>query len=142
VRDAMNRSSRMTGMPWSIRACVSATCIALLVSLGSAASMARQTDGRAPGDWLPNADVARASLRMGEGYVQEVDYDGPRVTIEGLTYGFAIDAHVELGGNDYGAPTMLEPGMGVEFVYRELEDGDRRILGLREMTGGRAPERH
>lgn len=121
---------------------ISLASILLLVLVASPGAAARQSDGPVTHDWLPQAEAYRGNLREGEGYVHEVNYDGPRVMIDGFTYGFAADAHVELGGNDYGAPTMLEPGMGVEFVYRELDDGRRQIVGLREMVGGRAPERH
>lgn len=66
------------------------------------------------------------AVRQGVGRVVDVDPDGPRVIIDGLVFAFAIDAEVRLLSG-FGAPTLLRPGMAVEYYYR---DGPRsRVAG-------------
>lgn len=57
----------------------------------------------------------------------------PTLTIDGLTYGFALDAKVELGGTRFGAPTLVHPNMKVEYHFTTQDDAHRTIVLLREL---------
>lgn len=55
-------------------------------------------------------------VRVGQGFVAAVDFDGPTVVIAGQVFGFRQDAEVRLQSG-FGAPTLLEAGMPVEFYF-------------------------
>jgi len=66
------------------------------------------------------------------GVIQELDPDSQALVIDGVRYGIAVDAQVEIGGS-YGAVTMLQPGMRVYFEYRRISSSERVITLLREL---------
>lgn len=77
------------------------------------------------------------SVETIEGEVQEIDYATLTAVISGVSYRFAVDAKVDIAGT-FGAPTMLTPGMNVVFTFNRFDDGERVIVELAELPGGRA----
>lgn len=75
------------------------------------------------------------------GIIEIVDYAGPTYIIDALRYGIAPDAVVQVGGS-YGAPTMLRPGMRVEFLVREAGVEERVIVAIREVDRAELTPRH
>lgn len=75
------------------------------------------------------------------GIIELVDYAGPTYIIDALRYGIAPDAVVQVGGS-YGAPTMLRPGMRVEFLVREVSAEERVIVAIREVDRAEVTPRH
>ena len=74
------------------------------------------------------------------GIVQALEMDVNDIIIEGHRYSVSLTAHVEIGGT-YGAYTMLEPGMRVEYHYYRYDDGRRVIFWLRELAPNEVLER-
>ena len=77
-------------------------------------------------------------LRIRSGVVGEVSREGPSITVDGLEYRFTPDADVRLRGG-FGAPTMLDPGMAIEFIH-EIDAaansaGSIRVLREVELSG-------
>lgn len=68
----------------------------------------------------------------GQGQIQTLDFANSSVLISGREYSVSASAEVEIAGS-YGAFTMLEPGMLVEFIFMHYEDGYREIVELREV---------
>ena len=58
----------------------------------------------------------------------------PALVIDGLIYQFALDAKVELGGTKFGAPSMVERNMKVEYTYTTQRDERRTIVLLRQLS--------
>lgn len=56
------------------------------------------------------------------GVVAEMDAAGPFVLVNGVRYGFVADAEVRLRAG-FGAPTLIQPGMVLEFYYAETLQG-------------------
>lgn len=73
-------------------------------------------------------------LRIRSGVIGEVSREGPSITVDGLEYRFTPDADVRLLGG-FGAPTLLDPGMAVEFIHEidAAANSARSIRVLREV---------
>ena len=68
----------------------------------------------------------------GEGEVQALDFGTYDMVINGTMYDVNPNVRVEIGGS-YGAFTMLEEGMLVEFTFLQFSDGRREINFMREV---------
>jgi hypothetical protein len=116
---------------------------ALVLLVGAAAALAAGADRvpNADGEYRPGGMEAFADWPMpvqgNLGRITEVDFDGPTVTIDGYVYGFAADADIDLMSG-FGAPTLLRPGMVVEFYYVEppRDDIAGRIIAIYEVPEG------
>ncbi|MCH2097575.1 MAG: hypothetical protein MK142_04215 [Pseudomonadales bacterium] len=74
------------------------------------------------------------------GRVEDVSYEGPRLLVNGLVYGFALEADVRLRAGA-GAPSLIAPGMMLEFYFTtaDAEPGTAgRILAAIEMDSALA----
>lgn len=82
-------------------------------------------------------DRSVTPLRLHVGVIGEVNRDGPVIFVDGLEFGFTADADVRLLGG-FGAPTLLEPGMAVEFIHEtdEAERAPGSVRLLREVEAG------
>ena len=69
----------------------------------------------------------------GQGQIQALNFSASKILISGREYDMSETADVEISGS-YGAFTMLEPGMLVEFTFMHYEDGAREIVQLREVS--------
>jgi hypothetical protein len=58
-----------------------------------------------------------------EGVVEFMDPVGPAIVIDGLEYGFGLQPDIRLLVGA-GAPTLLVPGMVLEFYFSETPDSD------------------
>jgi len=87
----------------------------------------------------PRPAFADERIETTEGQIHDLDFDDSMVLISGVTYYFAIDAKVEIGGT-YGAPTMLSKGMNVRFTFRRYDDGKREIVELAELPDDVKPQ--
>ncbi len=67
-----------------------------------------------------------------EGEIQSLDFGQSTLRIQGYEFLMDPSAEVEIGGT-YGAFTMLQEGMQVEYRYRRYSDGRRVIFELREL---------
>ena len=56
----------------------------------------------------------------------------PMLVIDGLGYAFALDAKVEVGGS-FGAPSMVQRNMKVEYTYTTQDAAHRTIVLLRQL---------
>ncbi len=69
----------------------------------------------------------------GEGEIQALDFGTYDTIINGTQYAVNPNVRVEIGGS-YGAFTMLEEGMLVEFTFLQFSDGRREINFVREVN--------
>ena len=67
-----------------------------------------------------------------QGQIHSLDFGSNSLNISGVSYTVAIDADVEVDGT-YGAYTMLQEGMRVEFVYRRFDEKSREITAISEL---------
>lgn len=67
-----------------------------------------------------------------QGKILKLDLANNTALIGGLLYRFAPDARVEIAGS-FGAFTMLQEGMKVEYVYRRYSDEDREVIAMRQL---------
>lgn len=67
----------------------------------------------------------------GAGEIHELDYSASTIVIGGDTYYVKPDAEVQINGT-FGAFTMLQKGMLVEFAFKTFSDGNRVIYIIRE----------
>ncbi|MEM7001112.1 MAG: hypothetical protein AAF529_10010 [Pseudomonadota bacterium] len=88
-----------------------------------------------------NADELQLTEGKGQGIIHAVDFAENRMIVQGVGYTVAPDFEVEIGGS-YGAFTMLEPGMRVDFVYHRYPNGDRQMISLRELGGSESVFEH
>ena len=68
-----------------------------------------------------------------EGEIAKLDFGQNTMVVGGYTYQVSETAQVQIGGS-YGAFTMLEKGMLIEFTYQRFDDGVRRIVGIRQVA--------
>lgn len=59
----------------------------------------------------------------GQGIVDRMDPAGPTVVIEGVEYGFSLTPDIRLR-TGAGAPTLLAPGMVLEYYFAETGGDD------------------
>lgn len=97
----------------------------LMLALNTAACVA--VAARAPVD-MSLFDAAEEDA----GFVEAVDFNGPRIRVNGTQYYFTADAYVEVRGVPT-VPTLLNAGANVylRFVTR---DGLRKIVYLRQVA--------
>ena len=69
----------------------------------------------------------------GAGEIQALDFGAFDTVINGTVYAVNPNVRVEIGGS-YGAFTMLEEGMLVEFTFLQFSDGRREINYMREVN--------
>ena len=69
----------------------------------------------------------------GQGEIQSLDFGAYRAFISGSEYGVSQNVKVEIGGT-YGAFTMLEEGMLIDFTYLKFKDGYREINFIQEVN--------
>lgn len=69
----------------------------------------------------------------GEGEIQALDFGAYDTIINGTMYTVNPNVRVEINGT-YGAFTMLEEGMLVEFTFLQYSDGRREINFMREVA--------
>ncbi|HEX7037541.1 MAG TPA: hypothetical protein VF210_17360 [Pseudomonadales bacterium] len=85
--------------------------------------------------WLLPLTAAAATagpMAEGAGVIQELDFAGSTMVIDGMSYEVAIDTRVEIGGS-YGAFTMLQPGMRVYYEFERHSPTLRIIRLIREL---------
>jgi hypothetical protein len=73
------------------------------------------------------------------GVIEFVDMSANELIVEGNRYSMSSSAEVEIGGS-YGAFTMLNSGMRIEFQYRRFDDGRREIFYVRELLSSESLE--
>lgn len=76
-----------------------------------------------------SASDLNAPLRTKVGVIQEIDLSDSTMIVEGMRYGVAFDVHVEINGT-YGAFSMLEPGMQIEYTYEVHSETERTIVEI------------
>jgi len=78
--------------------------------------------------------MALDPIRGITGVITAVDFDGPRVSIDGRVYSFSPAAQVSLISG-WGAPTQLKPGMAVRALYESstVESPTRVIHKVNEI---------
>lgn len=83
---------------------------------------------------LPLGAAAAAGGPVAEdaGVIQELDFAGNTMVIDGMSYRVAIDTRVEIGGS-YGAFTMLRPGMRVYYEFEQHSPTLRILRNVREL---------
>lgn len=75
-------------------------------------------------------------VHQGTGVIIDVDPDGPRILVDGRIFRFSIDAEVRLLSG-FGAPTLLRPGMELEFYFREdIAGAAGEIVAAAELPAG------
>ena len=89
--------------------------VALLVGIGSA-----------------SAREMNAPLGDDQGVIQGLDFATNRAVINGYRYEVSPTVRVEINGS-YGAFTLLEEGMKIEFSYLQFSDGTREVTEIRQV---------
>ena len=74
------------------------------------------------------------------GIIESIDFSNSEMVVEGNRYSVSWTVDVEIGGT-YGAFTMLNPGMRIEFVYLRHEAGQRVVMSVRELLPNETLER-
>lgn len=101
------------------------TRIALLlavVALAGAAEAARPA--------MPIDPLRYEAAEEDAGIVEAIDFDGPRIRVNGTTYFFEPGAYVELRGSP-GAPSLIQRGINVYLRYLSIA-GKYRVIYLRQ----------
>ena len=110
----------MTSGRWRARGALLLSCIAVLSMISAVAVAAGGAGSMSP-------------VTIARGVVDSVSGGNPPVLIiDGLTYGFAPDAKVELGGS-FGAPSLVQRNMKVEYTFTTQDDVHRTIVLLRQL---------
>ena len=92
-----------------------------------------------PGGLSAFADSALEVFET-RGRVEDISYEGPRLLVNGLVYGFTLEAEVRLRAGA-GAPSLITPGMVLElyFTTADAEPGTAgRIVAAIEMDSALA----
>ncbi len=77
-----------------------------------------------------------------QGEVESVDIPTNQFVVGGIRYDVALDADVEIGGN-YGAFTLLTPGMKVNLLVRRYLDTNRvEVVSVKELPAGVVPKQY
>ena len=69
-----------------------------------------------------------------EGEIHALNFARSTIVIQGGEYAVSPMVQVEIGGT-YGAFTMLQPGMMVEYLFHRYSDGRRVIFEIKEIRG-------
>lgn len=77
-------------------------------------------------------DAGQYPLAEKAGVIQELDFAGNAMVIDGMQYDVAVDVDVEIGGS-YGAFTMLQPDMRVRYEFLIISPESRRITLIQEL---------
>ncbi len=77
--------------------------------------------------------AANTPVGEAEGEIYDLDFGKNTMVVGGYTYQVSSMAKVQIGGS-YGAFTMLEKGMKIEFTYERFDDGARRIVEVRQVA--------
>lgn len=80
-------------------------------------------------------DAGQYPLAESAGVIQELDFGGNAMVIDGMSYHVATDVQVQIGGS-HGAFTMLQPDMRVYFEFLQISPRARRITVIRELPDG------
>jgi hypothetical protein len=80
-------------------------------------------------------DAGQYPLAESAGVIQELDFGGNAMVIDGMSYQVALDVTVEIGGS-HGAFTMLRPDMRVYFEFLQISPRSRRVTMIRELPDG------
>ena len=81
--------------------------------------------------------AAEPAEGQSEGEIHALDFGNSSLIIQGSEFFVEPNVEVEIAGT-YGAFTMLQSGMMVEFWYRRYDDGRRVIYEIREIMGREA----
>ncbi|MCZ6618314.1 MAG: hypothetical protein O7E57_09295, partial [Gammaproteobacteria bacterium] len=80
-----------------------------------------------------------AALVEGEGTIHAVELTSNTLVINGVRFHVAFDARVEIQDN-YGAFSMLQPGMKVAFEYRRHGPTNLEIFDIEQLSDNRRME--
>lgn len=80
-----------------------------------------------------NAAQYNAPQAEGEGEIQSLNFGASEMVVNGYIYDVSATVRVEIGGT-FGAFTMLEEGMLIEFDFLRFDDGVRQIVTVREVA--------
>ncbi len=90
----------------------------------------------------PNAAVVdEFSVESAQGEVESVDIAANQFIVGGIRYDVALDADVEIGGN-YGAFTLLTPGLNVELQIHRYLDNRTEVVSVKELPPGVVPKQY
>lgn len=78
------------------------------------------------------ASAQTAPSAEGQGEIHKLDFGGNKMVINGYNYDVDPNVEVEINGS-YGAFTMLEEGMLIEYVFLRFDDGSRRVTEIFEV---------
>ena len=78
------------------------------------------------------AGAQLAPVAEGQGEIQGLDFTANTMVINGYSYDVDMNVEVEIAGS-YGAFTMLEEGMLIEFSFLRFDDGVRRVVEIYEV---------
>ena len=78
------------------------------------------------------AHAQTAPVAEGQGEIQGLNFAANTMVINGYDYDVDINVDVEINGS-YGAFTMLEEGMLIEFSFLHFDDGVRRVVEIFEV---------
>jgi hypothetical protein len=67
-----------------------------------------------------------------QGRIDMLNFGTYEAQISGYDYDVSMNVEVEIAGS-YGAFTMLEEGMLVQFNYLQFDDGTRQIIDMQEV---------
>ena len=82
---------------------------------------------------IAQAQEYNAPEAEGQGVIQGLDFGLNTAVVNGTDYRISPNVRVEIGGS-YGAFTMLQEGMSVEFTFLHYSDGVREIIDMHEVA--------
>ena len=75
----------------------------------------------------------RAPLADAEGQIQELNFARSTMVVNG--YAYEVDKNVRVRiSNSFGAFTMLQEGMLIEYSFLRFDDGVRRITEINQVS--------
>ncbi len=69
----------------------------------------------------------------GEGRIDKLNFGSNSMVVGGYDYQVSEQVEVQVNGS-YGAFTMLEEEMLIEFTFQRFDDGVRRIVSINEVN--------
>jgi hypothetical protein len=79
-----------------------------------------------------NAREINPPLGDEQGVIQDLNFGLYKAVVNGYDYEVSQSVRVTINGT-YGAFTMLEKGMKIEFSYLQFKDGTREIVEINEV---------